>query len=256
MGSRNLLENGTEMNDYDASTYGEGVADVYDEWYPGDDPAPVVDRLAELAGDGPVLELGIGTGRVALPLARRGLAVHGIDASRAMVEKLRAKPGGADIPVTIGDFAELAVEGEFSLVFVVFNTLFSLTDQDEQVRCFRSVAARLVPGGRFVLECFVPDLSRFDRGQRLAVNAIEGKELRLEASLHDSVHQKVKARIVSVTESGVRFHPLQARYCWPSELDLMARLAGLRLRDRWGGWNEEPFTAASSNHVTVYEKPV
>jgi len=256
VGSPNPLENGTEMNDYDASTYGDGVADVYDEWYSGGDPAPVVGRLAELAGDGPVLELGIGTGRVALPLARKGLAVHGIDASPAMVEKLRAKPGGSDIPVTIGDFAALAVEGEFSLVFVVFNTLFSLTSQDEQVRCFRSVAARLVPGGKFVLECFVPDLSRFDRGQRLAVTGIEQDGLRLEASLHDSVRQKVKARIVSVTEGGARFHPLEVRYCWPSELDLMARLAGLRLRDRWGGWNEEPFTAASGNHVTVYEKPV
>ncbi len=243
------------MNDYVASTYGDGVADVYDGWYSGADVAPIVERLAALAGDGPVLELGIGTGRVALPLAERGLAVHGIDASSAMVEKLRAKPGGADLRVTIGDFADLAVEGEFSLVFVVFNTLFSLTDQDDQVRCFRNVAARLVPGGRFVLECFVPDLSRFDRGQRLAVTGIDGDGLRLEASMHDPVHQKVKARMVSLTERGTRFYPVEVRYCWPSELDLMARLAGLQLRDRWGGWNEESFTASSGNHVTVYEKP-
>lgn len=243
------------MSDYEASTYGEGVADVYDEWYPGGDPAPIVHRLQALSGGGTVLELGIGTGRIALPLAATGLPVHGIDASPAMAEKLRAKPGGESIPVAIGDFTEFALEDRFSLVFVVFNTFFGILDQDGQVRGFQCVADHLVPGGRFLLECFVPDLGRFDRGQRLAVAAIEDDALRLEAAQYDPVKQRVRAQVVSMTESGTRFYPLQVRYCWPSELDLMARLAGLELEHRWGGWNEEPFTAESGRHVSVYRKP-
>lgn len=242
------------MSDYDASTYGEGIAAVYDAWYPGGDPKPIVERLMALAGEGPVLELGIGTGRIAIPLAAKGVSVHGIDASSAMVEKLRAKPGTEGIRVTLGDFTELELGARYSLAYVVFNTLFSLLEQDDQVRCFQSVADHLAAGGRFLLECFVPDLARFDRGQRLSVAAIDDDGIRIEASMHDPVGQKVKARVVSMTESGSRFYPLQARYCWPSELDLMARLAGLKLEHRWGGWNEEPFTAASGNHVSVYRK--
>lgn len=242
------------MNDYDASTYGEWIADVYDAWYPGGDPEPIVERLVALAGEGPVLELGIGTGRIAVPLSARGASVHGIDASPAMVEKLRAKPGAEDIRVTLGDFTELELEVRYSLAYVVFNTIFSLLEQDDQVRCFQGVADHLAPGGRFLLECFVPDLARFDRGQRLSVAAIDEDGIRVEASMHDPVNQRVKARVVSLTESGSRFYPLQARYCWPSELDLMARLAGLELEHRWGGWKEEPFTAASGNHVSVYRK--
>lgn len=242
------------MNDYDASTYGEGIAAVYDAWYPGGDPEPIVEQLVALAGEGPVLELGIGTGRIAIPLSATGVSVHGIDASPAMVEKLRAKPGAEGIRVTLGDFTELELEVRYSLAYVVFNTIFSLLEQDDQVRCFQGVADHLAPRGRFLLECFVPDLARFDRGQRLSVAAIDEDGIRLEASIHDPVNQTVKARVVSVTESGSRFYPLQARYCWPSELDLMARLAGLELEHRWGGWNEEPFTAASGNHVSVYRK--
>ena len=243
------------MNDYDASTYGDAIADVYDAWYPGSDPEPIVERMVALVGDGPALELGIGTGRIAIPLAAKGVLVHGIDASPAMVEKLRAQPGAEDVQVTLGDFTEIALEARYSLVYVVFNTFFSLLEQDDQVRCFQSVADHLAPGGRFLLECFVPDLARFDRGQRLAVTAIEDNGIRIEASMHNPVGQRVRARVVSMTESGSRFYPLQARYCWPSELDLMARLAGLDLEHRWGGWKEEPFTAASGNHVTVYRKP-
>jgi SAM-dependent methyltransferase len=215
----------------------------------------MVDCLAALAGSGPALELGIGTGRVALPLAARGVAVHGIDASGAMLDRLRVKEGAGDLVLTRGDFAEFDLEERFALVFVVFNTFFSLLEQKEQVRCFRSVAAHLRPGGRFVLECFVPDLGRFDRGQRLAVNAIDADGIRLEAALHDPVRQKVTARIVSLTGTDSRFYPLQARYCWPSELDLMARLADLELEQRWGGWNAEPFTASSGSHVSVYVRP-
>jgi SAM-dependent methyltransferase len=243
------------MSSYGPSTYGDGVADVYDAWYPGGDPGPIVERLLAVADRGPVLELGIGTGRIAIPLAAAGTAVHGIDASQAMVERLRAKSGSEDLRITIGDFADLDLPDRYSLVYVVFNTFFSLLEQDDQVRCFRRVADHLAPGGRFLLECFVPDLARFDRGQRFSVAAIDDDGIRIEASLHDSVAQRVKARVVSLTEEGARFYPLQARYCWPSELDLMARMAGLELENRWGGWNEEPFTASSSNHVTVYRRP-
>lgn len=242
------------MNDYDASTYGDGIADVYDVWYPGGDPTPIVKRLAALAGDGPVLELGIGTGRLAIPLAARGVPVHGIDASTRMVEKLRAKPGAEGIGITVSDFTDFEIEDRFSLVFVVFNTFFGILEQDDQVRGFQSVANHLAPGGRFLLECFVPDLGRFDRGQRLSVAAIEEDGIRIEASLYDPVRQRVKAQVISMAEGGSRFYPLQVRYCWPSELDLMARLAGLELEHRWGGWNEEPFTAASGQHVSVYRK--
>lgn len=250
------MEDGSAMNDYDASTYGEGIADMYDAWYPGGDPAPIVDTLAGLSGEGPALELGIGTGRIAIPLAAAGVSVHGIDGSTAMVERLRAKPGGGSIRVTIGDFADLDLEERFSLVFVVFNTFFGILEQRDQVRCFRRVAEHLVPGGHFLLECFVPDLSRFDRGQRLAVSAIDDEGIRIEAALYEPVAQRVRAQVVSMTQTGTRFYPLQVRYCWPSELDLMAQLAGLELEHRWGGWNEEPFTAASGSHVSVYRKVV
>ena len=243
------------MGDYDASTYGDGIADVYDAWYPGGDPAPIVDRLRALSGGGTVLELGIGTGRIAIPLAEAGVSVHGIDGSAAMVEKLRAKPGGDSIPVTIGDFTDFDLDDRFSLVFVVFNTFFGILEQGEQVRGFQTVARHLVPGGRFLLECFVPDLGRFDRGQRLSVAAIEDDGIRLEASMYDPVAQRVTAQVVCLTESGSRFYPLRVRYCWPSELDLMARLAGLELEQRWGGWSEEPFTGESTVHVSVYRKP-
>jgi SAM-dependent methyltransferase len=243
------------MGDYDSSTYGDGIADMYDAWYQGGDPDPIVERLQALAGDGPVLELGIGTGRIALPLAATGVTVHGIDASSAMVKKLRAKPGGESIPVAIGDFAEFELVERFSLVFVVFNTFFGILEQRDQVRSFQCVAEHLAPGGRFLLECFVPDLGRFDRGQRLAVSAIDSDGIRLEASLYDPVRQHVKGQVVSMTESGSRFYPLQVRYAWPSELDLMAQLAGLELESRWGGWKEEPFTAASGLHLSVYRKP-
>lgn len=242
------------MSDYEASTYGEGVADVYDEWYPGAEPAPIVERLAALAGEGPALELGVGTGRIAIPLAAGGVTVHGIDASPAMVAKMHAKPGGESIPVTIGDFAEFDLPDRYALVYLLFNTLFALLSQEDQVRCFQSVADHLAPGGRFLMECFVPDLERFDRGQRFGVAAIDEEGVRLEATLHDPVRQRVNARIISLTERGARFYPLQARYSWPSELDLMARLAGLESEHRWGGWSEEPFTAASTSHVTVYRK--
>jgi hypothetical protein len=243
------------MAEYDASTYGERIADVYDDWpsVPANAEA-VAERLAGLAGRGPALELGIGTGRIAMPLIACGVAVHGIDASPAMVAKLRAKPGGDRIPVTMGDFGEVPVAGRFPLIFVVFNTFFGLPTQAAQVRCFAAVSEHLTDDGVFVLEAFVPDVGRFDRGQRLGVSHI-GAGVTFEASLHDPVAQRVRSRQVVLSEAGIKVYPVEIRYAWPAELDLMARLAGLELRERWGGWDRAPFTAASAIHVSVYARP-
>jgi SAM-dependent methyltransferase len=241
------------MPEYTPSTYGDTIADVYDVVSPHADPA-AIDMLAGLAGEGPVLELGIGTGRLALPLAARGVAVHGIDASPAMVEQLRRKPGGSAIRVTVGDFADFSAGGQYSLVFVAFNTIFALQTQDEQVRCFERVAAALRPGGAFLVEAFVPDPGRFDRGQRIGVTRFEDDGVWLEASQHHAPSQVVDARLVRLSKGGLEFFPIRIRYAWPSELDLMARLAGLRLRDRWGGWQQQPYTSESTAHVSVYER--
>jgi SAM-dependent methyltransferase len=242
------------MEGYRPETYGDRIADVYDRMTAElPDPADCADRLAELAGPGPALELGIGTGRVALPLAARGVEVHGIDASAAMVERLRAKPGGEAVPVTMGDFADLPVEGSFTLVYAVFNTFFSLLTQDAQVRCFQAVADRLAPGGAFALELFVPDPTLHPGGQSIRTRHLGLDLVRFDLALHDPVAQRVDFQNVLLTGDGIRLLPGAIRYAWPSELDLMARLAGLRLRERWGGWRREPFDADSGLHVSVYE---
>jgi SAM-dependent methyltransferase len=243
---------------YGPETFGERFADVYDAWtrsrLPDGKTLESVDVLADLAAGGTVLELAIGTGRVALPLAARGLSVHGIDASEAMVAKLREKPGGDAIPVTIGDFADVGVDGSFDLVFLVFNTLFNLTSQDDQVRCFRKVARHLTASGVFVVETFVPDIAGFVDGQAVRVDQVASDSVVLEASVHDPVAQTVDYQYIVITQDGTRLYPVRMRYAWPSELDLMARLAGLELRERWGGWDRAPFTASSSGHVSVYSQ--
>jgi SAM-dependent methyltransferase len=241
------------MNGYDPATYGDAIAEMYDHWYTSLDAEGAVQFLADVAGPGPVLELGIGTGRVSLPLVRRGIEVHGIEASKAMVAKLRAKPDGDGIPVTIGDFADVEVDGAYSLICIPFNTIFCLLTQEEQLRCFQNAARRLAKGGVFVVEAFVPDLSRFDRDQRLGLEDFAPDGIRVEASRHDRLNQRVESRHVVISERGVEFYPLKIRYAYPSELDLMARIAGLKLRERWGGWRREAFTAASVSHVSVYE---
>ncbi len=244
------------MTDYDAATYGDRMAEVYDGWFAvPSDTEDTVAFLSDLAGVGPVLELGVGTGRVALPLAQRGHEVHGVDASEAMVEKLRAKSGGESIPVTIGDFAELDVEGDFSLVYVVFNTFFALLSQEDQVRCFSSVGLRVREGGVFVIEAFVPDMTRWERGQRIETRRVGDDGVVLDAAMHDPVGQRVASNHLVFSPEGVEMYPVRLRYAWPSELDLMARLAGLRLRERWAGWRREPFEASSIKHVSVYELP-
>lgn len=245
------------MEEYGPATYGERIAEIYDELYGSRfeaETAAAVEFLAGLAGPGPALELGIGTGRVALPLAARGIPVHGIDASPAMVARLRAKPGGDRIPVTIGDFAEVGVDGQFRLIYVVFNTFFALLTQADQVRCFQNVARRLTDDGCFVIEAFVPDPARFDRGQRVEAVDVEPDRIHLHVARHDPVTQQVTGTHILLTESGIRLFPVKVRYAWPAELDLMARLVGLRLKERWGSWGREPFTARSAFHISVYSR--
>jgi SAM-dependent methyltransferase len=238
---------------YDATRYGEEIADVYDDLptHPADAEAAAA-RLAELAGAGPALELGVGTGRISLPLAAHGVAVSGIDASEAMVTKLRAKPGGEHIPVTIGDFADVDVDGRFALVFIVYNTFFALLDQAAQQRCFRRVAEHLAAGGRFVIEAFVPDVTRFERHQHVEVRHVGADAAMLSLSRHYPATQRVDSLLVRLAHDGTRTWPVHIRYSYPSELDLMAEQAGLQLEHRWGGWDHEPFTDDSVTHVSVY----
>jgi SAM-dependent methyltransferase len=238
----------------DPAFYGDRWAGVYDEHHALMDPVPAVEFLAGLAGSGRVLELAIGTGRVALPLAGRGITVEGIDASEAMVERLRAKPGGELIPVVIGDMADVPASGPFTVVYLVFNTLFGLLSQARQAECFRNVARVLGPGGVFVIECFVPDLARFDRGQRVQARAVSEDSAVLELSRHDAAQQCVFTQIVTFDRQGTHLRPVALRYSWPSELDLMAQQARLRLRERYGGWDRQPYNSDSRGHVSVYQQ--
>jgi SAM-dependent methyltransferase len=239
------------MDAYAADTYGDKIASVYDELYPGYDET-AIHRLAELSRGGRVLELGIGTGRFALPLQGMGVEVHGIDASQAMIDQLRAKPDGERIPVTVGDFSAVEVVGEYALIFVVFNTLFGLLTQEDQIRCFENVARHLTPEGVFVIEAFVPDIKRFENGQSLKVTSLENDALHLDASRVDFVNQVITAQHVHLSGEGVQIYPVKLRYIWPAEMDLMARLAGMRLRQRWGGWEQSPFTGSSGKHISLY----
>jgi SAM-dependent methyltransferase len=240
------------MEHFGPETYGDRVADVYDEWYKPIDTAAEVALLTELAGAGPALELGIGTGRIAIPLAANGVEVHGVDASPAMVAQLRAKPGGEAIPVVLGDMADVPVDGTFALVFVVFNTFFQLYSQDAQLRCFANVARHLQPGGRFVVHAFVPDTSRVEAGEHLAVKEASLDRVRLDASVFDALEQRLDTTQVRITEQGIRLVHAKLRFAWPPELDLMAKLAGLTLEHRWASFDKQPFSAASAFAVSVY----
>jgi SAM-dependent methyltransferase len=228
---------------YDESTADLSVPDVVD---------PVVNFLIDLAFDGTALELGIGTGRIALPLAQRGVRVHGIDLSDAMVAKLRSKAGADQISVTIGDFATTTVEGRFSIAYLVFNTIMNLTTQDEQVACFRNVAGHLQPGGCFVIEVMVPDLQRLPPGER--VRAFTVSATRLGFDEYDVASQGLISHHYWAVDGKLEGDSMPFRYVWPAELDLMARLAGMSLRERWSGWNREPFTSDSTSHVSVWQK--
>jgi len=237
--------------------FGERVAARYDEssadHFEPSVVEPAVEVLAGLAGDGRALELGIGTGRIALPLAARGVAVHGIDLSRAMVARLRAKPGGGAIEVTIGNFASTRVDGTFRVAYLVFNTIMNLTTQAEQVACFRNVAAQLEPGGCFVIEVAIPELRRLPPGQQIVPFHVSPTGWAFD--VYDVSTQLMSSNYVEVVEGRGEYRSIPFRYVWPAELDLMAQLAGLRLRERWADWRRQPFTSESSQHVSIWEKP-
>ncbi|MFD5403641.1 class I SAM-dependent DNA methyltransferase [Streptomyces griseorubiginosus] len=240
----------------DENHFPESVAATYDEssaaMFTPEAVDPAVAVLAGLAGAGRALELGIGTGRIALPLAGRGIEVHGIELSPAMADRLRAKPGGEAIGVTLGDFATTRAPGTFSVAYLVFNTIMNLTSQDAQVDCFRNVAAHLEPGGTFVIEVAVPQLRRLPPGQNTVPFHVG--ETRLGFDTYDTATQAMASHHVHVVDGRGSFRSIPFRYVWPAELDLMARLAGMRLRDRWADWSGAPFTAESESHVSVWEK--
>jgi len=232
-----------------AARYDESAAEMFDSAIVD----PVVDFLVEIAGNGRALELGIGTGRIALPLAQRGVPVHGIELSKAMAATLRAKPGGEDIGVTIGDFSRASVDGTFSVAYLVFNTIMNLTTQAAQVACFRNVAAHLDAGGCFVIEVGVPELQRLPPGE--TIRAFHVSETRWGLDEYDVARQGLTSHHFEIVDGRLERFSVPFRYAWPAELDLMAELAGMRLRERWSGWRREPFTSDSRKHVSVWEKP-
>jgi SAM-dependent methyltransferase len=231
-----------------AARYDASSADMFEPAVLG----PTVDFLAALAGNGPALELGIGTGRVALPLTQRGIAVHGIDLSEAMVARLKAKPGAEQIAVTIGDFATTRVQGRFSLAYLVFNTIQNLTTQDAQVACFQNVATHLGPGGCFVIEVGIPRLQRLPPGETVRAFALTSTYLGFDE--YDVAAQGLISHHYRLRDGRYELFSTPFRYVWPAELDLMARLAGMRLRERWSSWEREPFTAESTKHISVWER--
>lgn len=236
--------------------FGEHVAELYDQDAEMFDPAvvdPVVDFLVELAGDGAALELGIGTGRIAIPLAERGIRVHGIDLSEAMLARLRAKPGTDQIDITVGDFSTTTVEGTFSLAYLVFNTIGNLTTQGAQVACFQNVATHLEPGGCFVIEVGIPNLRRLPPGETMRV--FHASQAHWGIDEYDVANQGLTSHHFELIDGRFERLSIPFRYTWPAELDLMAQLGGMRLRERWSGWRREPFTSDSRKHVSVWEKP-
>ncbi len=237
----------------DPGLFGRLWAATYDG--PGNpDPAPAVDFLAPLAEGGPVLELAVGTGRVALPLAARDLAVEGVEASPEMVAHLRAKPGGADMPVTIGDMADVPVAGPYRLVFLVFNTLFNLVSEERQAACFRNVARVLAPGGAFVIETFVPDPADFDRDEQVQVREVTEDSATIRLHRYDRAAQTFVRQTVTFDASGVHLKPFAMRYAWPEQIDELAERAGLRLTERYADWDRSPFEADSRAHISVYRR--
>ena len=240
--------------EFDETTFGKIYADEYDERHDPGTTEESVALIADLAAGGRLLEFAIGTGRMALPLAARGFDISGIEGSLEMTRRLHAKPGGADIPVVVGDMAAAQIDETFDFVFLVFNSLFNLTTQDAQVACFQNAARHLRPGGRFLVETFIPDPDRFGTAKSARALEVGTQTAELELAQHDPVTQRVDFQRVRFSAEGVRLFPLQMRYARPPELDLMAQLAGFTLETRWGGWNRVPFTADSKMHVSVYKK--
>jgi SAM-dependent methyltransferase len=239
---------------FDPTAYGRATSADYDDLYAELDSTAAVDLLAALADGGPVLGLGIGTGRLALPLVARGLEVHGVEGSPEMVSALRRKPGGQDIPVVVGDFAEVSAGTGFSLAVLAINTVFALPSQDAQVRCFRNVGRHLRQGGRFVVEAWVPDVGAFRNGTAVRPVTVHEGRVELEVARLQPASQTMWTTKVHLTDQGVRLVPANHRYAWPAEMDLMARLAGLRLSARWSSWDKADFTDHSIAHISVWEK--
>ena len=242
------------MGDFDPTAYGaSGIADEYDDLYAGHwETDTAVDRIAELAEGGKVLELGIGTGRLALPLLARGIDVHGVDGSAEMVAKLRRKPGGDRIPVVVGDFAHADAGRGFTLVVLSANTIFALPDQAAQVECFRNAARHLAPSGRFVIEAWVPDVGAFRHNRVVRPRIMRSDRISIETAELDPVTQTMRTTQAVFSEGSVRLYPANHRYAWPAELDLMAQLSGMHREERWADWTCSPFTADSQAHITVY----
>lgn len=243
------------MRGYDDRSYGDGFADVYDDWYADiSDVAATTSTLLELAGGGPVLELGVGTGRLAIPLAAAGARVHGLDTSAAMLERLRAKPGGDAVTTVEGDMVDGLPDGPFALVFVAYNTFFALLTAERQAACFHAVATRLAPGGSLVIEAFVPDVDH-DPARSVTVRTLDADRVVLSVSVADPAAQTAEGQYIDITESGgVRLRPWRIRWAAPAELDEMAAAAGLRLGTRWAGFDRAPFGSESARHVSVYHR--
>lgn len=231
---------------------GEWAVD-YDDLHRHLDPADTVAAVTDLADGGPVLELGVGTGRIALPLAARGVEVVGVDASAAMLQRLGDKPGGQAVATVEADFVDVTLDRRFAVVLVAFNTLFSVTSQSRQVAAVANAAGHLQAGGMFAVEAFVPDLGLFHRGQSVRTSQAGGDDVVLKTSTHDLATQRIDSTVVWLSPRGIRTYPVALRYAWPGELDLMAQLAGLELAQRWGGWDRRPFTSDSPTHVSIYQ---
>lgn len=243
------------MPGWDPASYGDRFAPVYDDWYPPEGPAvdAAVDALAMLAGPGPVLELGAGTGRLAIPLAARGLEVWALDASSAMLDRLAAKPGGELVRPVRADMADFAVNRRFSLVVCADNTLFNLTERARQARCLALAAAHLAPGGRVVVEAFVPDPDVIGRRNEVTVRSIEPDRVTLAATRTDPEQQLIETAIIALGGDRPGVYPARLRWAGPDEIDGMAAACGLSLAHRWAGWSGEPFGSDSTHHVSVYQ---
>ncbi|MEM9570312.1 MAG: class I SAM-dependent methyltransferase [Pseudomonadota bacterium] len=242
------------MKEFGPATFGQLNADEYDALHNPGTTEESVALIADLAGRGNILELAIGTGRMALPLAARGLDVSGFDASEEMLDILKSKPGGADIPTWVADMASFDLGQQFDFAFLVFNTLYNLTSQEDQVSCFQHVAKHLKPGGKFLVEAFMPSRERFELDQAVRTKFVDFDRVWLEAVQHDAVKQSLNYQRIRIDKNGTELKPLPMRYVWPSELDLMAQLAGLSPVAHWGGWQKQKLTSSSSFYVIVYER--
>jgi SAM-dependent methyltransferase len=243
------------MQGFTLSTYGDRWAEVYDEWFEhAEETQEAVQFLWSFVRGGTAFELGVGTGRIALPLADRGVSVRGIESSEQMIQRLRTKPGSDRVQVEMGDFAEIDTDSTYSLIYCVFSSLWCLPTQERQVLCFENVGKHLDTDGVFVVDTFIPDVTRYTENERTATTRITVDEVRLETTIHDPLAQRLDSHSVVVREDGMKLFPLSLRYVWPAEMDLMAMIAGLELKDRWGGWMREPFTASSEAAISVYSR--